>query len=379
MALSLLIIVNDPYYFLSHRLPIAQEAKEKGYEVSVAGVNGASVQKILDLGFKYYPLPLSRGGKNPFVELWAFLRIYGLLRNVRPDILHLVTTKPVLYGGIASRLASISGVVSAVAGLGSIFIAQGFKAKLIRFLVTQLYRLALGHPNSVVIFQNPDDRAVLIGSKATGIDKCILIRGSGVTLDNYQVFPEPEGRLVVTFAGRLIRDKGVFEFIEAAESLRAKGLDAKFQLVGDIDPANPSSLSAREVERLRYEGNIDVLGYCENLAAVFKSSNLVVLPSYREGLPKVLIEAAACGRAVITTNVPGCRDAIEDGVTGVLVAVKDSFSLAQAIEMLAAQPDVRKRMGRSGRQLAEKAFAIKSVVDIHMSIYERLAGGRNFG
>lgn len=375
MSLVLLIVVNDPVYFLSHRLPIAEEARSKGYTVHVASMSGAAATQIRELGFPYHELPLRRGGVNPFAELFTLFCFWLLLWRLRPDVLHLVTTKPVLYGGIAARVAPVKGVVAAVAGLGSVFIATGVKANLIRGLVSFMYRIALGKKNLITIFQNPDDRDALVKLGVLLPHKAVLIRGSGVQLSAYNPQPEPQGcGVVVTFVGRLLRDKGVDEFVEAVRLLKARGVSAVFQLVGDPDPGNPTSITSAELESLRSGDDVVVMGYCKDISNIFAASHLVVLPSYREGLPKVLIEAAACGRAVVTTDVPGCRDAIEPNVTGLLVPVRDSGALADAMEVLIKNSDLRQRMGRAGRELAESEFAIEKVVRAHLDIYKEMRG-----
>lgn len=366
---KLLIVVNDPKYFLSHRLPIALAAREKGYHVHVASIASLAADKIRAMGFSYYELPLERGGTNPFIELYSVVVFWRLLRKMRPDILHLVTLKPVLYGGISARFSPVGGVVAAVAGMGSVFVANGLRYKLLRVVVRTMYRFALGKRNLRVIFQNPEDRDAVIELSALPPEKAVLVRGSGVRISDYEMRPEPAGKVIVTFAGRLLRDKGILEFIEAARILKARGVDAVFQLAGDADPGNPSSLSIQELEALRSSGDVVLLGHRDDISEVFSASHVVVLPSYREGLPKVLIEAAACGRAVVTSDVPGCRDAIEPDITGLLVPVRDSAALAQAIAKLINEPALREQMGIKGRELAEREFTIDQVVRSHMDIY----------
>jgi len=368
----ILIVINDPVYFLSHRLPIAEAARDNGYLVHVASIASPSGEKIKALGFEYHELPLNRGGVNPFGELYSLYAFWRLLQKLKPDILHLVTTKPVLYGGIAARFSPVKGVVAAIAGLGSVFVANGLKYSLIRMIVRRMYRLALGKNNLRAIFQNPDDRDSLVRLGALTTDKTVLIRGSGVQLSNYVVRPEPSGRAVVTFVGRLLRDKGVGEFVRAAKLLKVRGVEAVFQLVGDPDSGNPSSLTTTELAGIRHENDVTLMGYRDDIPDIYASSNLVVLPSYREGLPKALIEAAACGRAVVTTDVPGCRDAIEPDVTGLLVPVRDHVALANAIEVLIGDPALRERMGKKGRELAEREFTIETVIQAHLEVYNAL-------
>lgn len=286
---------------------------------------------------------------------FRFLFLWRLLWRIRPDILHLVTIKPVIYGGIAARIAPVKGVVAAVSGLGYVFIAFGFKAALLRGVVSYLYRIALGKENLSVIFQNPDDRKVFTGLRLLDVDKAVLIRGSGVDLDVYPYIPEPPSAVpVVCLAARLLRDKGVVEFAEAAAILKERGVKADFQLIGSVDSGNPASVTEEEIAVWRDRGLVEVLGHRNDVASLFANAHIVTLPSYREGLPKVLIEAAACGRAVVTTDVPGCRDAIDPNVTGLLVPARDAVALADALQSLIDDPALRKRMGAAGRSLAER-------------------------
>ena len=321
----------------------------------------------------YHCLPISRSGTKPWKELYSLWALWRLFRRLKPDLLHLVTIKPVLYGGLMARLAGVPAVVVAISGLGSVFVTRRGTVQWLRYGVELLYRVALGHPRLRAIFQNPDDQAMLIGLGAIRNDQTILIRGSGVSLADYPVKPEPEGKPVVTFASRLLREKGVFEFVEAARILKERGVQSRFWLVGEPDPGNPSSISRGEMEHWQQEGIIEPLGFRTDIADVFAHSNLVVLPSYYgEGLPKVLIEAAATGRAIITTDQPGCRDAIGPNVTGLLVPVRDATALADAIERLLSDADLRQSMGAAGRKLAEREFGIDKVVEAHLKIYQEL-------
>ncbi|KTG16277.1 MULTISPECIES: glycosyltransferase family 4 protein [unclassified Guyparkeria] len=365
----LLYVVNSVEFFLSHRLPVAMAAQQQGYEVHVATPlsDAGATREITARGMMHHPISLSRRGTNPVVELWSLWRLYRLMCRVRPDVVHLVTIKPVLYGGIAARLAGVPGLVAAVSGLGAVFMDG--RDGIVRRIVHGLYRLALGHPNARVIFQNPDDRAALVQIGAVRPEQGRLIRGSGVRLADYPYLPEPEGRPVVTMAARLLRDKGVDEFVQMAQRLRAEGVDAEFRLIGSPDPGNPSSVAPSDVERWRTQGDVTLPGYRADIARQYAESHIVCLPSYREGLPKSLVEAAACGRAVVTTDVPGCRDAIEPGESGLLVPVRDVDALARVVRSLLEDPERRRRMGEAGRRLAEREFAIERIVDAHLAIY----------
>lgn len=378
MTDKLLMIVNDPAFFISHRLAIAEAAKEMGYETHIATMGGEAVTSITDKGFIHHLLPLSRSGSNPFSELFSLFSIWHLLWKIKPKILHLVTIKPVIYGGIAARLAPVKGVVAAVSGLGFVFLSQGIKATLLRKVVRFFYKLALGKKNLRVIFQNPDDCDVLTDLNIVDRNKAEMIRGSGVDLNLYSFVPEsmPQSP-VVCFAARLLRDKGVIEFVEAAKILQQRGIAARFQIIGDVDPGNPATITPAEITTWRDEGFIELLGYRKDIGGLFANANIVTLPSYREGLPKVLVEAAACGRAVVTTDVPGCRDAIDPNVTGLLVPVRNAVALADSLEELIQNAEVRQRMGIAGRALAERAFDIKKIVQQHLDIYSKLERASN--
>lgn len=375
MKQVLLIIGNDAKYFLSHRLPIAESARENGYDVHIATPDGPAVRDVMRHGFVHHKLSFTRSGTNPFVELQAIAAICALYWRIRPKIVHLVTIKPVLYGGIAARLSPVNGVLAAIPGLGFVFMAQGVRAGVLRRIISFMYRIALGKRNLRAVFQNPDDRRALSEIGAISAAKSVLIRGSGVDLSRYRYVTEDAGVPVVTFAARLLRDKGVFEFIEAARLLRSRGLEVNFKLAGDLDTGNPTSVTEDELAKWLAEGVVECLGYCNDMSTLLTHSHLVVLPSYREGLPKVLVEAAACGRAVITTDVPGCRDAIDPDVSGLLVPVRDAQALADAIQCLLEAPERRREMGKAGRALAERAFAIESIVAQHMEIYNALERG----
>ena len=368
----LLFVVNTPDFFLSHRLPLAVAAKKVGFEVHVATADGPDAQTILSHGFTHHVVPFSRSGQNILRELVTLLSLAKLFWRVKPALIHLVTIKPVLYGGIAARLVGISSVVSAVSGLGTVFLAESLFARIRRNLITHLYRVAFKPKRGVVIFQNPDDRNTLLELKTLKAEQARLIRGSGVALTDYTFLPEPEGKPIVVMAARLLRDKGVFEFVEAARLLNARGLLIEMRLIGAPDPGNPSSVTQQELDLWMEEGLIELLGYRNDIAAQYAAVNIVCLPSYREGLPKSLVEAAACGRAVVTTDVPGCRDAIVPGETGLLAKVKDAVSLADAIQLLIEEPERRRKLGKAGRVLAEEVFAIEKIVEQHMIIYREI-------
>ena len=369
----LLFVVNNPAFFLSHRLPLALAAREAGYDVHVATMDGPAAADIAARGLTHHPVPMSRSGRNPLGELRTLHALWALMRRLRPDLAHLVTIKPVLYGGLAARLARVPGMVAAISGLGFVFTRPARRLDWLRTVVAGLYRLALGHANSRVIFQNANDRDLLLRMRAVRPEQVVMVRGSGVDLSQYRDTPEPpEPPVRVAMAARLLRDKGVYEFVEAARLLREREPQLQCVLAGSPDPGNPASVSEAEVEAWRREGVVECPGECTDVAALYASVHIVALPSYREGLPKSLVEAAACGRAVVTTDVPGCRDAIEPGVTGVLVPARDAGALADALAALARDGELRRRLGRAGRELAEREFDIRKVVRAHLDVYAAL-------
>ena len=323
-------------------------------------------------GLVVHPLALDRSSAGLGNAWRTMAQLWKVFRAVRPDVVHLVTIKPVLLGGLVARLAAVPAVVVAVSGLGFIFIANGAKAVVRRCLVGGLYRVALGHRNLMVIFQNPDDRASLAKLAHLPDSKVEMIRGSGVDLTQYTYIPLPPGVPVVLLAARLLADKGVREFVQAARLLKRHGVSARFCLVGSVDPANPASLADAELRQWANEGVVELWGQRSDMPEVLRAAHLVVLPSYREGLPKVLLEAAACGRAVVTTDVPGCRDAIDPGVTGVLVPVRNAAALADGMKGLINDPVRCQAMGNAGRVLAERAFDVRQVVAAHLRIYQEL-------
>lgn len=368
----LLLVVNVDWFFMSHRLPVALAALEAGYEVHVATALTTHRASMEAQGLVVHPLGLHRSDASPAGAWRLFRELRALFRQLRPDLVHLVTIKPVVFGGIAARLAGVNAVVAAVSGLGFVFVAKGWRAAARRLAVATLYRWALGGNNLKIIFQNPDDRDSLLRLTGLPAGKVEMIRGSGVDLAAYAPSPMPPGRPVVLMAARLLADKGAREFVEAARLLKGRGSDARFVLAGAPDPSNPSSIPDEEIQQWRADGAVELPGHQEAMVPVLSAASIVVLPSYREGLPKVLIEAAACGRPVVTTDVPGCRDAIEAGTTGLLVPPGDARALADTVEQLIAQPARLEAMGSAGRRLAEQEFGVETVCRRHLAIYGTL-------
>lgn len=370
--MRILIVVNIDWFFISHRLPVAEAALREGHEVHIATSFISGAETLRAMGFILHPMVIDRSSSNPFAMFFLFVSLVRLFWKLRPDVLHLITIKPVLVGGVAARLSPVRGVLFAISGLGHIFVANGLFSTLRRQLVGMWYRVALGVRNKAIIFQNPDDKASIISLGGVRPEQTVLIPGSGVQLSDFDPTPLADGEATVIMVARLLRTKGVREFVEAARILQRRGIPARFCMAGDVDFGNPASVSRAELEIWKSEGYVDFLGERSDIPQLLARSLLVVLPSYREGFPKVLIEAAAAGRAIVTTDVPGCRDAIEPGTTGLLVPVRDSKSLADAISDLLEDHDRLEAMGRAGRARAERFFSIENIVQEHLKIYRAL-------
>lgn len=367
---KILFVINIDWFFISHRLDLALEAIKKGLEVHIACGISDKKEYLESLGLVVHPLEISRSGTGIFKELKAFLEIYRILRKIEPDIAHFITIKPILYGGIISRFLDIKVKLFAISGLGYIFIKRGIFGKIARFFIKFLYKTALGGKNSYVIVQNSSDKQMILDLKAVNRARVLSVKGSGVNLELYSFSKEQNYPIAVVMVSRLLKDKGVWEFVEASKILKQEGVEVKFKLYGTIDMENPASLIKSDLEKIVDEGSVEVCGFAKDVNGVFSQANIVVLPSYREGMPKVLLEAAACGRAVVTTDVPGCKDAILPNVTGLLCKAKDEKSLAKQIKILVDDEELRQKMGKAGRELALNEFDIKKVIEKHFDIYE---------
>lgn len=377
--MRLMFVVNVDWFFISHRLPIAIEAVRQGHEVHIATTLTDGLETMEQAGLVVHPVHVGRSDSGPFAALRLTYALFRLFRRVRPDLVHLVTIKPVLLGGIAARIAAVPAVVAAVSGLGFVFVSSGWQARFRRGVVGFLYRVALSHRRLKVIFQNAQDADTIMRSARLAARQVTLVPGSGVDLERFRPAQDWNARPVVVMASRLLRDKGVFEFVQAAKTLRCAGYGeqrVRFVLVGETDAGNPASLSTAELHEIAREGAVECLGHRGDMDRLLSEAHVVVLPSYREGMPKVLLEAAAAGCAVVTTDVPGCRDAIVPEETGVLVPAKDAEALVKAIESLILDPERCRGLGQSGRTLAEARYDVLSVVARHLEIYASLREGR---
>ena len=372
-APKVLFLVTEDWYFCSHRIALARAARDAGYAVTVVTQVSQHRERIEQEGFLLVPVVFPRSFKRPWIDAWLILRLIGIYRRERAHIVHHVSMKPVLYGSLAQLFCGASaGVINALTGLGFVFTGDGRAARGLRWGISHLLRVFFHRPRAVVVLQNSDDESLLISAGVLRAGDAVLIQGSGVDLAHYAYRSEPVEPLCAVFASRLLWDKGVGEFIAAARTLKARGIEAQFVLVGDLDPGNPTSVNQGDVDGWVAEGLVDWWGWRSDMAEVFGQCHIVCLPSYREGLPKVLMEAAACGRALVAADVPGCREIVQHGETGLLVPVRDAEGLASAIETLLADPALRRRMGQAGRKLVEERFALDRVLRETLSLYDRM-------
>lgn len=368
---KLLYIINHIDWFWSHRLPLAKGALEDGYDVTV-GVTGASGDSNLTrAGFHGAELPASDEGFLPLTILKTIGAIHTMIKQHQPDVVHAITIKYAFMTGLAGLLHKNIKMTHTVAGLGYLFSGEGVKPKMLRFAIGPFMKLAFNRANTKIIFQNPDDRDIFIRRGFVRPERAFLIKGSGVDVSQFSYRPEPSNDIpVVVMPTRLVHDKGVAVFIEAARLLKSRGIQAVFQIAGGETHNNPLAISRAEMEQMVADGAALWLGRVDDMPGLLAACNLVVYPSYyREGIPKVLLEAAATGRAIITTDHPGCREAVSHGGNGLLVPVRDTKATADAIETLLNDHEKRKAMGRNSRELAENQFATDHIVRQTLAVY----------
>jgi glycosyltransferase involved in cell wall biosynthesis len=374
----LLFLINDARFFVTHILPLARAAVAAGFDTHVAlPFQGAALDMADELtairgcGAQLHDLPINRGGMAWFGELAALLAIGRLMVRLRPDILHCITIKPVLYGGLVARLLRVRRVIFFITGLGHVFIAQGRRARLLRCLVMLAYRMILPYRRGVTIFENEDDRNLFVQAHLTPRERTVLIPGCGV--DNAVFYPAhiaPPEPPIVLLPARLQQEKGVREFVAAAKLLHARGIAVRMALVGYADFDRPGGISEAELRGWCDSGAIEWWGHSTTMPDTLRQVHIVCLPSYREGFSKTLIEAAATGLPVVTSDVPGCRDAVRAGETALLIPAQNAPALADALEQLLRDPALRASMGIRGRDLAVKEYSVARFVAANLALYE---------
>lgn len=370
---------NTDWYLYNFRLPLLHRLRDEGARLILISPPGPYGERLKAMGFDWRPLPMERRSLNPLNETRLLLHIARLLRTEQAAIIHGFTIKPAIYAGIAGRLAGVKGRVSAVAGLGFVFISDSLKARLLRPVVRTLAWIAFGGRRARLIVQNPDDHAAFVGSGLAPPDRTHIIPGSGVDLTRFQISTRtraPGEPLKVLLAARMLWDKGLAEFVQAARVLKAQGRDIRFLLAGQPDPGNPAACAPEDLAGWTAEGVVEHLGHVEDMPGLLAEVDVVVLPSYREGLPKTLIEAAGCALPLVTTDVPGCREVVTHEQDGLLVAVREHKGLVEAIARLDDDPDLRRRLGMAAREKALRLFDVEIVIRRTLDVYRELLAGR---
>lgn len=371
--MKLLIVVNVDWFFLSHRLPVALAAQQDGWDVTVVTADTGRLKDIEAAGLRAVDLPMSRSGMNILKDLRACWFLYRLYRHLRPEVVHHVAIKAILWGTLAAKFAKVHGVVNALSGLGGFFAEEN--RSLLSKALPKVLRFSHHRENLLVIFQNQEDRQLYLNHHIITEAQARFIKGSGVDLKAYGYTPEPQtGKIVVLLTARMIAEKGIFVLTDAAEKLRGAYEDQlEFWIAGGLDD-HPGAITQAQLEAVCDGHYIQWLGKRDDVKALLQQCHIFAFPSYyMEGLPKSLIEACAIGRPIVTTDNIGCRDVVTDGVNGYLIPVKDSQALAEKIKVLIDKPHLRHEMGLASRQMAEENFSIETVVLSHLAIYRELA------
>ena len=370
---KLLIFITEDWYFWIHWVSLAKGARDSGYEVQIATRVTKHKALIEREGLKVIPLRLIRRSKNIFNELFSILEIIKIYRKERPDLVHHISVKPILYGSLAAKIAGVKKIVNTLPGLGVLFVNNDFRALMLRNIVKIAYFMAFFSKSSRVIFQNKEDLKLFVESKIVSSKKAILIRGVGVNIFKFKYTQEHSSTPIVVLASRMLWNKGVGELVEAARKLRKRSVECRIVLVGVPDPENPMSIDEDTLKSWNDEGAVEWWGYREDMPKVLSEANIVVLPTtYGEGLPTILLEAASCGRAIIATNVPGCKEIVRHEENGLLVPVGNSEFLIASLCLLIGDQDLRKRMGICGRKIAEEEFSVEKIVAETVLVYEGL-------
>ena len=372
MSPKLLYFITEDWFFCSHFLGRAKAALHDGYEVVVVARESTHGKTIREQGLRFIPFPISRRGLNPFRELLTILRLISIYRRERPTVVHHIALKPIMYGTIAAFFSGCRKIVNAPVGLGFVFSSGSWKARFLRPFTQVGLKVLLNPRGSRVIFENQDDVRTFVVARIVRPQDAILIRGAGVDTQEFSAVPEPEGSPVVILVARMLWDKGIGEYVEAAQILKTRGRVVSMLLVGAPDDQNPASIPIKTLEEWNASGMVEWLGHRSDIPRLLAHSFIVCLPSYREGLPKSLLEGLAAGRPLVATDVPGCREAVQDGVNGFLIPAKDAQSLADALDKLILSSDLRQRMGKASRNLALTEFSSQRIEAETLAVYFQL-------
>lgn len=373
--MKVLFLTTEDSTFWSHRLALAHATREAGAEVVIMVRWGDYCPRLEQEGFRVIPWKVSRRSLNPLRELYSFLQVLKVYREECPDLVHHVALKPIAYGGSAARLWGGIPVVNSVTGLGPVFIHSRPLMRALRYLLTSALRWVFRAPNCHVVFQNYDDRNLLVAQGTVPEEKTVVVPGFGVDTESFVPLPEPDGVPIVMLPSRMLWEKGIKEFVEAAAGLHQRGVNARMILVGAPDPNNPGCITATRLKEWQGSGVIEWWGQRTNMPSILGQAQVICLPSYREGIPKVLMEAAACSRPIIATNAPGCSLVVRHGENGFLVPVKDSEALATAIQALLEDKNLRRKMGAAGRARAMREFSQWRVARQMLDVYHALLTG----
>jgi glycosyltransferase involved in cell wall biosynthesis len=371
LRVKLLFVLGSAKYFLTHRMALARAALDAGYDVHVAAPAAPEAKTIAQHGFEFHAIPLGRGLTAPWREARLLSSLVSLYRRLQPTLVHHVALKAILHGTCAARIEGVPAVVNAVTGLGYLFTKGSAGSTVLRSTFVTVARPVLRRRNLLTTFQNDDDLEVFVRLGLADADHAVVIRGSGVDTVAFAPSQEPDGLPVIALPSRMLWDKGVGVFVEAAKALREQGVRARFVLVGDGDPENPRSITREQLAGWQAAGIVEWWGHRPDMPRVFSESTIVVLPSmYREGVPKSLIEAASSGRPIVTTDMPGCRDIVQHGKNGLLIPPGDAAALARAVAELIGDAPLRQRMGAFGRSLVEREFAQEGVIARTLAVYD---------
>jgi glycosyltransferase involved in cell wall biosynthesis len=370
----LLFLVAEDFGFLSHRLPMGQAARAAGFDVAViCRVNKPETRAAIEAkGFRVHDIQWQRSSINPFAALAEILAIKKIYAAEQPDIVHHVALKPVIWGSLAAQLARVRHIVNAPVGLGYIFTSHDIMARALRLIIAPLLALVMRRKNTRVIIQNSDDWESLAQDGIIHHDRSVLIRGSGVEMEKYAVMPEPDGPITIGIAARMLHDKGIMPLVNAQQALQREGMDIRLLLAGTPDPENRATLTPDEMQILSHLPGVILLGQVADIRTLWAQCHIAALPSRREGLPKALLEAAAVGRPMIATDVPGCREICHDGLNGMLVPMDDANALAAAIKILAHDPALRAQYGAAGRKMVEGEMSAAAVGEKLIGLYQQL-------
>jgi len=369
---KILYLLTEDWFFYSHFIERAAATQAAGYETVIVARERDHGQRIRAAGLRFIGIEFDRRSMNPLTELRQFLQIVALYRRERPDLVHHVSPKPILYGTAAALLTGVPAIVNAPVGMGYIFSSKDWRARFLRPFVRMAYRWLANPRLSRVVFENVDDLRSFVQGGAVRDSDAVLIRGAGVDINRFRPVIRNNPIPVIALIARMLRDKGVYEYVDAAHRLHQEGVAARFFLVGVPDPMNPSSISVETLEAWNGTKGVEWLGWCDDVPRLLEKIDVMCLPSYREGLPKSLIEAAASGVAIVTTDTPGCREVVQHGYNGLLVPVGDSRQLAEALKKLIQDSELRQQMALRGAEIAVEEFSSDTVITKTLGLYEQL-------